>query len=273
MADYAISTWLLGHLPREEAIRLLAEEGFTNIELSSAWSALVGAWENDPAGVVAELTAAGLTVDSIHNPSSGRSLDSPDDEERRASIEHNLRYIDLMQRSGIPEIVIHPVSGAAGQDDDAWAAVPARSRESLSELAKVAGQAGVRLAVENVGRNNRPGSSIASVLELIDGLGDHVGLCMDIGHSQQAGLDLLAELSTGLRSGKLFTLHLHDVDPNGKDHYVPGEGCLDLDPFLDMLDAHDFAGGRTLEISPVPAEEVPERLRQVAAVRDQWQSR
>lgn len=270
MTAYALSTWLVGHVPADDAIRLMADTGFTRAELSADWAPIVVAWEQDPVGVCARLAAAGISVPAIHSPELGRRLDLPDGAARRASVRQNIRYFGLMQACGIPEIIIHPVSGQAGADDEAWAAVPGRARASLQELADAAGDAGVRLAVENLGANGRPGSTMASILEMIDGLGDHVGLCMDIGHSQQAHLDLLGELATALASGRLFTLHLHDVDPDGRDHYIPGEGCIDFPPYLGMLRAHGYDRGRTLEIAVAPAEEVAERVRQVAAVRDAW---
>ena len=272
MTRYAVSTWLLGHVPTDDAIHLIADSGFTQVELSAEWSKIVTAWKDDPEGICSRLRAAGISVPSVHNPASGRSLDVPDEDERLASIEDNINYFALMQASGIPEIIIHPTSGAAGKDDEAWAEVPGRSRESLKVLAEKAADAGVRLAVENNSSNGRPGSTMASLLQLIDGLGEHVGLCMDIGHSQQAHLDLLEELSVALASGKLFTLHLHDVDPDGKDHYIPGEGCLDFEPFLGMLRDHGYDRGRTLEISPAQPEEAAERIGQLAAVRDRWMS-
>lgn len=272
MSTYALSTWLVGHVPAQEAAGLLADAGFTQTELSADWAPIVMAWEEDPVGVCGQLAAAGITVPSVHSPEKGRRLDLPDDDERMASVEDNIRYFGLMEACGIPEIIIHPVSGAAGADVEAWAAVPGRSRESLKALAEAAGRAGIRLAVENLGGNGWPGSTMASILEMIDGLGEHVGLCMDIGHSQQAHLDLLSELSTALSSGKLFTLHLHDVDPAGKDHYIPGEGCLDFGPFLGMLRAHGYDRGRTLEIAVAPVEQVAERVRQAAAVRERWEA-
>ncbi len=271
MSTYAISTWLLGHVPADEAIRLMADAGFSEIELSAEWSPVVSAWEGDPAGVCERLDAAGISVPSVHSPRAGRILDAPDDDDRRASIQANTGYFDLMQAGGIPEIVIHP-TGATGNDESDWPAAQNRAMESLKVLAEEAGDAGIRLAVENIGRGGRPGSTMASVLEMIDGLGEHVGLCMDIGHSRQAHLDLLDELSTALASGRLFTLHLHDVDAEGTDHYIPGEACIDFAPYLAMLREHGYDGGRTLEIRVAPEEDAPERLRQAGAVREEWTS-
>jgi len=273
MAIYALSSWLVGRVPTDEAIRLMAENGFIQTELSADWAPIVRDWEQDPEGVCEKLAAAQIGVPSVHSPELGRRLDLLDDEERRASVEENLRYFGLMRACGVPEIIIHPVSGAAGKDDEAWAKVPGKARDSLKVLSDAAGEAGLRLAVENLGGGGRPGSTMASILELIDGLGDHVGLCMDIGHSQRAHLDLLGELRTALDSGKLFTLHLHDVDPAGRDHWIPGEGCVDFMPFLAMLRAHGYGGGRTLEIEVAPAESVAERVRLAGAVREDWERR
>lgn len=272
MTRYALSTWLVGEIPADDAVRLLSDAGFTQVELSAEWAPIVSAWEDDPTGVSERLAAAGISVPSVHSPRAGRRIDEPDEEERLASVQANIDYFDLMQAGGVREIVIHP-TGATGNDESEWPAARERSMNSLKMLAEEAGDAGIRLAVENIGRDGRPGSTMASILEMIDGLGDHVGLCMDIGHSQMAHLNLLDELSTALASGRLFTLHLHDVDADGKDHYIPGEGCIDFAPYLAMLNEHGFEGGRTLEIRVAPADDAPERIRQVAAVREQWEAR
>lgn len=268
---YALSTWLVGNVAAGEAIDLVADAGFTQVELSAEWSQLVSAWEEEPAGVCARLDARGISVPSVHSPRKGRFLDLPDDGERRASVQDNIRYFGLMKACSIPEIIIHPVSGSTGNSSEAWALGAERSRESLEELAEAAGDARLRLAVENLGSGGRPGSTMESLLELIEGLGEHVGLCMDIGHSQQAQLDLLDELCTALSSRKLFTLHLHDVDPDGKDHYIPGEGCIDFLPFLSLLDEHDYDGGRTLEVAVASEDAVVERVQRTAAIRERWE--
>jgi sugar phosphate isomerase/epimerase len=268
MSIYAISTWLFANVAADDAIRLMSEADFTEAELSGTGSSLVTAWEGDPAGVCAKLAAAGVSVPSIHNTNDARYLSSPDDDVRLASVRENVRYFSLMTACGIPEIVVHPVGGLT---DDDWSAAEARSKESLKMLAGEAGDAGIRLAVENVGRDGHPGSTMASILGMIDGLGEHVGLCMDIGHSQMADLDLLDELFTALASGRLFSLHLHDVDPDGRDHYIPGEGRIDFEPCLAMLAEHDYRGGRTFEIRPADPDDVAERTAEVAAARDRWE--
>ena len=272
MMQYAISTWIVEAEPADEAIRLLADAGFRKAELSGGVSPLLQAWEEDPVGVRRKLDMVGIDVPSVHCPRAGRLLDVADGAEREASASANVEYFEWMKECGIPEIVIHPTSSAGMSTDEERSAVRARSVESLKTLAESAGQLGIRLAVENLGTADRPGSSMADLLDMIDGLGDHVGLCLDIGHSNMAGFDILDELRRATDAGKLFSLHIHDVNEDGKDHFMPGEGRLLLDTFVAALDRARFSGGRILEISP-PQADVAARLREAAAVRDAWEAR
>ena len=75
-----------------------------------------------------------------------------------------------------------------------------------------------------------------------------------------------------LSAGKLFSLHIHDVSQEGRDHFLPGEGRLDFDALLGKLDGAAFRGLRTLEVSP-PETNVVERLREAADLRDEWEAR
>lgn len=271
MAKYGISTWLVQGYAPQKAVSLLADAGFHHVEISGANEEFVPAWEEDPVGVSRLLRGAGLEAVSVHGPIAGRRLDAPDAAVRKAAIAANVAYFDLMRMNGIPEIVIHPNGGADTSNPAACAAAGKHARESLEVLADRARRAGVRMAVENLGRPPTPGSSISRLLDLIDGLGDHVGLCFDVGHAEQAGLDLLCELHTAIASGQLFSLHLHDVAPNGVDHFIPGEGRIDWNAFVPALDADKFSGGRTLELSPHHGNPSMQ-LRRAGKLREQWEA-
>jgi len=272
MADYGISTWLVQDYSPEEAAARLRANGFEQVEISGADKGLVPAWEHDAPGVVGVFRDFGLDTRSIHCPAAGRKLDSPDGDVRKAAIAANIDYFRKMRRSGVPEIVIHPTGAALYSDVAATAAARKHARESLAILAEHADREGVRMAVENLGRPPRPGSTVAGLLEMIDGLGDHVGLCLDIGHAEQAALDLLCELRTALASGKLFSLHIHDVEASGVDHFVPGTGRIDWGALIPALDAAGFAGGRILELSPYHGD-VDDCLRRAGEVRERFRGR
>jgi len=220
----------------------------------------------------------------VHSPVPGRFLDVPDETEREASVAANLRYFELMRACGVAEIVIHPISAYLYGSEEEVQAARSRIADSLGRLADRAGEVGLRLAVENLVCSPDEqairwlGGSTASLLELIADLGDHVGICQDIGHTALAGLDPVAEWRTAASAGKAFSLHLHDVTAQNRDHYIPGEGGLDFEAFLSEVDAAGFTGGRVLEISPgrpegATASDVRGRLRQVSAVRREWEAR
>lgn len=271
MASYGISSWIVRDLPVDEAIARLADSGFTATELSADQSTLVQAWEREPEAVCEQLAARDLSVPSVHSPQPGRLLDAVDETVRQASILANVEYLRRMSMCGIAELVVHPTGAPRPATERGRPGDLSRAADSLHCLAEHAGKLGLRLAVENIGFDRcRPDATMAALLEAIDGLGDHVGLCLDVGHTELAGLDLVDELRTAMRASKLFSLHLHDVTVGGKDHVIPGEGRIDFRPFLAELDAAGFAGGRILEISP-PDAGVAERLRLVAAVRTRWE--
>ena len=273
MALYGISTWIVTDLPADEAIRQMAAAGFTQAELSADACNILRAWTHDPVGVHQQLGRAGIDVRSVHCPQPGRFIDVEPDDERQASIAASLDYIRRMAACGIEEIVIHPTSAEGCAHEEVWPAARQRSIESLSVLAQHAADAGLRMAVENLGQDSRrPAAAVSSILEMIDGLGDHVGICLDIGHTQMAGLNILAELKTAIRPGKLLSLHLHDVNQDGRDHFIPGDGTLNFGVLLSELDASGFTGGRILEVSP-PQTDVVQHLLRVAAVREAWEAR
>jgi sugar phosphate isomerase/epimerase len=203
---------------------------------------------------------------SIHSPVAGRYLDHAEKSTRLASIAANFACFDRMKNCGIQEIVIHPIGAGDFSTQEAKTESRTRAVWSLGILAERAGQMGIRLAVENLLADS-PGFTMTGLLNMIEGLGDHVGICFDIGHAEQAGLDLIRELKTATSAGKLFSLHIHDVNESGRDHFVPGEGRIDWKAFISELDTCGFQGGRILEVSP-PEMDVAGRLGKVAACCD-----
>lgn len=272
MDNFAISTWILRDVPLEQAMTLLGESDFDIIELSGTGSALLVAWEQDCVGAMRRFESAGISVPSIHCTTQGRrGLDFTDQAARQACIALNAQCFERMKESGIPEMVLH----AGGEDAAEVGEDPERrkfARDSLQRLADLAGDMGLRIAVENAQKTAGPTASMARLSELVEGLGDHVGLCHDVGHSALAELDPVEETRSALATGRLFSLHLHDVDPDGADHAMPGEGHLALDALVDELDRAGFSGLGTIELKPFESD-IASRLAQAAKVRDAWASR
>lgn len=268
MACYGLSSWIAARLSPTDAIAAISAAGFTQVELSDDQAPLVRSWEADPVAVTGQMRDDGIRLTSVHSPLNGRFLDLVDERSRLASIAANMVYLDLMAACGVPEMVLHPVSAWQTPPPTDLGAFRADIVDSLARLAARADDLGLRLSVENLGGIS---ASMSGVLDLIVDFDDHVGLCLDVGHAVQNGLDPLHETRIALQSGRLFALHLHDVDAAGVDHFLPGEGVVDLPAILAELDRADFAGLRTLEIARAE-ERVAERILQAGAVRACWEA-
>ena len=98
-------------------------------------------------------------------------------------------------------------------------------RRSLEELAPIADQHGVRIAVEVIPNQM---SGPAALVELIENELElpNIGICMDVGHARLMG-DVVDAIETC--SGHIITTHLHDNRGKSDDHLVPGQGVIDWD--------------------------------------------
>ena len=101
---------------------------------------------------------------------------------------------------------------------------------------------------------------------MIEGAGDHVGICFDTGHAAMNGFDAVAELEVAAE--KLFYLHLHDNDGETDYHWLPGRGVIDWDALLATLNCLGFSGPRTLEIKA--ESEADQLLRDAVVLVDRW---
>ena len=273
--SFAVSTWICQDCSTEEAVDILAGSGFAELELSGTGSALMSAWQTDGPGTTARLARHGLKATSVHCSKAGRvGLGSSDRDERDRAVQENMSFLRNMAESGVQQLILHPEgvarsmvasghpSGAAvlGWDDQ-------HLRDSLSRLADCAGELGLVLAVENMQSAVAAFTTMDSLLDLIGGLGGHVGLCHDVGHSLLAGLDAEREMRRALRSGRLFSLHLHHVSVDEVDHLLlPQGGQPDLNVLLADLDKAQFPGQKTIELRPNPAVDPRSVLQSAAKV-------
>ena len=268
---FALSTWVASRFGVSDAVEKLGAAGFDRVEISCAQSPLGRAWEEDPVGVVHILTDAGMRACSVHDPDAGRFLDVPDDLRREQALEETAGYVRRCGDSGVGLVVVHATSTAGVAPGDTADQRFERSRGSLRSLAALAGECGVRLAVETLpGRDGqRPDETVAGLLGLIDGLGGHVGICIDVGHTWMSGHDPVSEVAAA--GDRLFSLHIHDVKGGKQDHHLPGDGELEFGPMLDQLAAIGFGGLAVLEISPRD-ETIDEAIAALSAVRADWVS-
>ena len=269
---YGLSTSLLSGTDVQSAIAMAVDAGFGLLEVSAGRIE----WFQDVRAVRLRLDEAGVKVRSVHAPSAGWKLADPDEEIRRAAVEATCGCLAPAVDMGAEIVVCHcnaPGGEFAASD---YAPSIARSIESLRIVAAEAGRLAVRLAVETMipRGQKRPAQKVSEILEIIEGLGDHVGICLDTGHSHAGGNDIAAEAIAA--GDKLFATHLQDNHGvAGQDeHLMPGEGTIDWHSLLDALDGMGFMGTRTFEIAAAssPAE-AARKIVALAKLRDEWQKR
>ncbi|MFH1085536.1 MAG: sugar phosphate isomerase/epimerase [Chloroflexota bacterium] len=268
---YAITTALVDDLPLEEALRALAEAGFTQVEISGK-DAVMQAWLADPAALAGALRRFGIVPRSIHTPGAGWDNAAPQEEIRLASVAVGLTTIEQAAALGAELVIVHANKPNGDFTPEGVGASWARSRASLVALAEHAGRFGVKLALENLPARGtpRPTAKMEQVLALIDGLGDHVGVCLDAGHSNANGLS--AADDARIAGAKLWALHIQDNDGLGEDqHWIPGQGTTDWAAFLRALDEIGFTGLLTFEV--LHGAELPVILRELVRLRQAWGGR
>jgi sugar phosphate isomerase/epimerase len=148
-----------------------------------------------------------------------------------------------------PAIQVVALDGFAGAG---WADQRAELARSLQELGAIAGEFGVRLAVEPVVFSRF--DSVAQALELIESVGaDRLGLCLDTWHLWTSGEDW--EQVAALDSELILTVHLGDTLERAQSEWrdedrgaLPGEGVVPMAEAIAAIRATGYDGVWTVEM-------------------------
>jgi sugar phosphate isomerase/epimerase len=215
------------------------------------------------------LTERGLALHSIHAHFEGRApgsdLASPEETTRRESLAVYRGGLAALSRMGGAILVTHHV---AIPSPEGGPEAHARRREafvaSLRELAGVAADLGVQVAVENGGAGWR--ADVTNLRALLadaggpGGPGDTgsagegprrapraLGLCLDTGHRHLQG-----DVAAGIRLAgpALSTLHIHDNSGARDEHRMPQDGTIDWPSAVRALRATGYAGVFLYEVGP-----------------------
>jgi sugar phosphate isomerase/epimerase len=232
---FGVSTHLFHHsrLTREHLVHIAAH-GFETVELFATRTHFdyhddqavqrLGEW----------LADTRLELHSVHAPivegmANGRWVGSysnaAGDEKRRAAalaetraaleIARRIPYRFLVTHLGMPTLEQVPPND--NQRDAA--------RRSVEEIAALATEVGVRVALEVIPNGLSSAGALVGMLE--DDLdGADVGICLDYGHAHLMG-DLGDAIET--LSGHLWTTHVHDNGGRRDEHLVPFAGSIDWD--------------------------------------------
>jgi len=179
---------------------------------------------------------------SVHAPWHELCLASPIEELRRASVEVAKRVIANAYRAEASYVVLHVTSSQPVCRGRFFDRCIEAARKSVSELARVAEDAGMYLAVENVGE-----PCCGRIDQLSRIVEPPAYACIDVAHAYSFEEDvqravrevkmheMLARWVSAIGRDRVLVVHLHGVRVRGKKL----ETHLEID--MGMLDAKAFA--------------------------------
>lgn len=128
-------------------------------------------------------------------------------------------------------------------------------------------ETGIRLAIHNHGPGDKRYPTPASILPRIEGFDPRVGVCLDVGHCQRAGLDPAAE---AVRCGaRLLDVHMKDESAATAEGapVEAGRGVIDIPRFLEALAGLGYAGTVAFEYEKDGQDPLPGLAESVGYVR------
>lgn len=155
---------------------------------------------------------------------------------------------------GAPWIVLHP-QHVWIEDLKLTKTQVKESLEFLKPFVETARRAGIGIAVENLWC-----TEVAVLIEIVDTLGEGVGVCLDVGHTNikngdksQSQKDSIEQLGKRIK-----VLHLHDNIGNNDSHSPPTLGTVNWKEMMSALNSIQFTGAFNLEVT---ARNLPASLR------------
>ncbi len=125
----------------------------------------------------------------------------------------------------------------------------------------------IQVAIHNHGPTDKVYPTPESAYKRIQGLDRRIGLCIDIGHTQRAGIDP-AE-SARKFADRLLDVHIKDItaaDKSGSTIEI-GRGIIDIPRFLQTLDAIGYTGTAGFEFEKDGKDPLPGVAESVGYVR------
>ena len=252
------STFLAGQWPTPDDIATMARAPIACVEIAAP-----GNFADVPAEAVRStwnaLRDTRLERWSLHSAFGGwRDISSLDEAVRRKALESLRSDLVLAAELGCRLVVVHPSVEPIEAHDRA--ARIEQARKSLSEVAKMASNNGVRAGVEPLPRTCL-GNTAGEMAVLLEGLPvEHVGVCLDVNHAN-VGQDLTAFIQRFGR--RIISLHISDNDGIDEKHWLPGEGVIDWSAVINALRVVGYDGPWMCEVG-LGGFSLADRLQQLA---------
>ncbi len=250
-----VSTMLFSSLGLGEAMERIAECGFRWVEVSHVHLERLRSDEAKELGTLVKSVIERFNIKTpvAHLPADRSATIVEGVGGWRKCLARLLPFIEALSGAGVEVFVIHtllpklvPRVGSAELARVGFE----ETRALLEELDRVAKGIGVRVAVENRVERYAFGSTAEDLLRVCEGL-DSVGVCVDVGHANAAGMDPV-EFVKACRD-RTLVYHLHDNDGSRDQHLPPLLGAVPWDEVVKSLNG---SAHRVLEVSCSSREEV-----------------
>jgi sugar phosphate isomerase/epimerase len=120
----------------------------------------------------------------------------------------------------------------------------APTHENLPLIEKLVKEYNIRVAIHNHGPGDKNFPTPQSVLDAVRTMDPRVGLCIDIGHTTLAGVDVVQAIAAA--GPRLFETHFRDL--NAKNVEVPvGDGVIPIPAIFRQLMKQGYPGTCSLE--------------------------
>ena len=218
-------------IPHKELLPLVKAAGFDGF--CSGWT-----FGNDLAAMTAladQARALGLTYENSHSTIPGSELMWVNDPGSEAAVDNFLVCLDNCEKLGIPLMVVHvQTQGVQNPDFDL-------GMTRFERIVSYAAARNIRIAFENIDNPD----FLVRTLRHFEGR-ENVGFCYDNGHEacHTPGVRYLPQVGE-----KLIYTHLHDNRGTEDDHFIPGDGSLDMELLVQELKDSGYPGGLTLEVN------------------------
>jgi sugar phosphate isomerase/epimerase len=136
------------------------------------------------------------------------------------------QYFEYAKACGMPMIICGP------------------THENVKLLEKLVREYDIKGAIHNHGPQDKNFPTPQSVLEVVKDLDPRVGLCIDLGHSTQAGVDVVKSIADA--GPRLLDMHIKDLTDKASPCDV-GEGIIPIVACFKQLEKIGYTGCVNLE--------------------------
>jgi sugar phosphate isomerase/epimerase len=192
------------------------------------------------------IRASGLMCSQTHGPwrYPVRDFTVEDRAERYESMAKAVRGTAYV---GAPNCVIHCIipfgENNTEHRDELWE----MNFEYFGRLCEVGKEYGVVINLENLPFTSLPLSRVCVTLEFVKQMNNPwMKMCLDTGHCTVYG-DSVGDAVRAIGKEYLSTLHVHDNDGRGDNHWLPGQGVIEWSDFSKALGEIGFEGTVSLE--------------------------